>query len=56
VTIESGDKDTLIITLGHTMFYGRWLELSKGGQYAIIMSTIESNLPALDRMMKDTFA
>jgi hypothetical protein len=56
VTIESGDKDTLIITLGHTMFYGKFLELSNGGNNAIIMSTIESNLPALDRMMKDTFA
>jgi len=55
VTIESGDKDTLIITLAHTMFYGKFLELSNGGRYAIIMSTIEGNLPALERMLQDTF-
>ena len=55
VTIEQGDKDTLIIILGHTEFYGKYLELSNGGRYAIIMSTIERNLPALDRMMQDTF-
>src|SRR5258708_3292466 len=40
VTIESGDKDTLIITLAHTVYYGKFLELSNGGRYAIIMSTI----------------
>src|SRR5689334_21934114 len=34
VTIESGDNDTLIITLGHTVFYGKFLELSNGGRYA----------------------
>ena len=47
VAVESGDKDTLIITLGHTVFYGKWLELSP--RYAIIMSTIEGNLPNLER-------
>lgn len=56
VTVESGDRDTLIIALGHTMVYGKFLELSNGGRYAIIMSTIEKNLPALERMLKDTFA
>jgi len=56
VTVENGDKDTLIITLGHTMVYGKYLELSNGGRYAIIMSTIERNLGTLERMLKDTFA
>lgn len=55
VTIESGDKDTLIITLGHTVFYGKFLELSNGGMYAIIMTTIEGNLSTLDQMMQETF-
>lgn len=54
VAIESGDKDTLIITLGHTVFYGKYLETSNGETYAIIMTTIEKNLPQLERMLQDT--
>jgi hypothetical protein len=53
VTVESGNANTLIITLGHTVFYGKFLELSNGGRYAIIMSTIERNLSTLERMLKD---
>jgi|SRR5688572_140383 len=53
VTVESGSQDTLIITLGHTVFYGKFLELSNGGRNAIIMSTIESNLPSLERLLQD---
>ena len=56
VTVEQGDQDTLVITLGHTMFYGKFLELSNGGRYAIIMSTLERNLGTLEKMLKDTFA
>ena len=55
VAVESGDADTLIITLGHTVFYGKFLELSNGGRYAIIMSTIEKNLSGLERMVQDIF-
>jgi hypothetical protein len=55
VAIESGDANMLIVTLGHTVFYGKYLELSNGGKYAVIMSTIEANLPKLDRMLQDLF-
>lgn len=55
VAVESGDKDTLIITLAHTVFYGKFLELSNGGKHAVIMSTIEKNLPNLERMVQDVF-
>lgn len=55
VTVESGDQKTLIITLAHTVFYGKFLEFTNGGRYAIIMSTIENNLPALERMLQQTF-
>jgi hypothetical protein len=54
VAVESGDKNTLIITLGHTVFYGKFLELSNGGRFAVVMSTLEGNLPKLDRMLQDT--
>lgn len=54
-TVEQGSDDTLIITLAHTVFYGRFLELSNGGRYAIILSTLESRLPQLERMLNDIF-
>lgn len=53
VAIESGDANTLVIAFGHSVFYGKFLELDNGGRYAIVMSTIESNLPSLERMLKD---
>lgn len=46
----SGNAHRLVVTLGHTVFYGKFLELN--GRYAIIMSTIESNLSRLESMMK----
>lgn len=33
---------TIYLTLAHTVEYGRWLELIRNGQYAIIMPTLES--------------
>jgi hypothetical protein len=55
VSVESGDANTLIITLGHTVFYGKYLETSNGGIHAVVMSTIEENIPALERMLQDDF-
>lgn len=55
IAVEHGDKDTLIITLAHTVFYGKFLELSNGGKYAIIMSTLEKNLGNLERQVQDVF-
>lgn len=55
VAVESGDADMLIITLGHTVFYGKYLELSNGGKFAVIMSTLEGNLPKLETLLQDTF-
>jgi len=54
-TVISGSKDRLILTLGHTMYYGKFLETSNGGRYAIVMSTIETNLPNLERMLRELF-
>jgi hypothetical protein len=56
VAVESGDRDTLIITLAHTVFYGKYLETSNGGTYAIVMSTIEKNLGSLERMVQEVFS
>ena len=55
VAVESGDADTLIITLGHTVFYGKFLETKNGGKYAVVMSTIEQNIGRLEQMIQDVF-
>jgi hypothetical protein len=53
--VEMGSANTLVITLGHTVFYGKFLELSNGGRYAVILSEIEGNLSKLERMLRDIF-
>jgi hypothetical protein len=53
--VESWDGTHLILTLGHTMYYGKFLETAHGAKYAIVMSTIETNLPVLERMLQDLF-
>lgn len=52
---EKASKDVVDIYLshGHTVEYGKWLELANGGRYAIIMPTIEKNLPTIKRMLKE---
>jgi hypothetical protein len=40
-----------VIALGHTVYYGKYLETSP--KYAVVMSTIEANLPILERMLKN---
>lgn len=54
--VLSGTTDRLILVLGHTMWYGKFLELSNGGRYAVVMSTMERNLPGLERMLKAVFS
>lgn len=54
-SVESGNDQVLIVTLAHTVYYGRFLELSNGGRYAIVMSTMEANLPRLERLVKEIF-
>ena len=53
--IISGTSDRMVLALSHTMYYGKFLELSNGGRYAIIVSTMERNLPQLERMLKNVF-
>lgn len=46
----SGDAHRLVIALGHTVFYGKFLELNS--RYGIVMSTLESNLGRLEGMLR----
>lgn len=51
----SGSRQELVIGFSHTVFYGKFLELSNGGRYAIIMSTIQQHIPQLEKMLNDLF-
>ena len=50
--VISGTSDRLVLALSHTMYYGKYLELSNGGRYAIIISTMQAHVPQLERMLK----
>ncbi len=52
----AGDVVTIYLSHGHTVVYGKWLELSHGGMYAVIMPTLEKWLPEIERMLKQLFA
>jgi 23S rRNA A2030 N6-methylase RlmJ len=46
---------TVYLSHGHTIDYGKFLELAHGQRYAIVMPTIQANLPALKQMLDDLF-
>ena len=54
-SVESAGPNEIIITLGHSVYYGKYLELKNGGRYAIILSTIEQNLPALEALIRKAY-
>jgi len=54
-SVENGGPNMLIIAVAHTVYYGKFLELSNGGRYAIIMSTMEQRLPQLERNLRNIF-
>jgi hypothetical protein len=56
--VDEASKDLVTIWLshGHTVYYGVFLELAHGKKYAVIMPTIEANLPVIEGMLKRVFA
>ena len=54
---EQAAKQTVIIYLshGHTIEYGVYLELARGGRYAIIAPTMQRIYPMVERMLKALF-
>ena len=46
---------TIYLSHGHTIEYGKFLELAHGARYAIVMPTIEQNLGELKRMLDGLF-
>lgn len=53
-TIRKNGK-SVSLYLSHAMDYGMWLELRHHGRYAIIMRTLSSFYPKIQRMFKGTF-
>jgi hypothetical protein len=50
--VLTAERNTIVLVLSHTMWYGKFLELSNGGRYAIILSTMERNVPELERALR----
>lgn len=44
--VES-DHGDIVLTLGHTVEYGLWLEVIQNGKFAIIMPTLEREAPGI---------
>jgi hypothetical protein len=49
------DLVTIYLSHGQTIYYGMFLELAHGKKYAVVMPTIEANLPVIEGMMKRIF-
>lgn len=50
------DATEIYLSHGHTIHYGLWLEVAHGQKYAIIMPTLERNIPEIERMLRDLLA
>lgn len=50
VALKSRERVTII--LAHRVRYGLFLELSRGGRYAILWPTIQKNLPLIMRLFQ----
>jgi hypothetical protein len=55
---DSAATDVVIIYLshGHSVEYGKWLELANQGHYAIIMPTLQRMVPEIERQLKRLLA
>jgi len=53
---EQAALDLMVIYLTHGVEYGKWLELANGGKYAIVVPTIQRNLPEIERMLQRLLA
>jgi hypothetical protein len=51
--IAARDIVDLYLSHGHSVFYGKYLELNYGQKYAIIMPTVLANLPELEKMLRE---
>jgi hypothetical protein len=52
----SRDLTTVWLSHGHTVYYGVYLELAHGKKYAVIMPTIQANLPVIESMLRRIFS
>ena len=50
--MASRDVVALFLSHGHTVDYGKWLEVAHAGRYAVIMPTMEKWIPEIERQLK----
>lgn len=51
--VENSNGD-IVLSLGHTVDYGLWLEVIQSGRFAIIMPTLETEAPRIyDKAVKE---
>ncbi|MCX6786835.1 MAG: hypothetical protein NTU85_03440 [Candidatus Kaiserbacteria bacterium] len=55
--VEEASRDLVMIWLSHgtTIDYGVFLELAHGKKYAIIVPTMQANIPVIEKMLRDIF-
>lgn len=51
---ERAAKDVVTIWMshGHTVEYGKWLELANAGRYAVIMPTLQQFMPEIEQALQ----
>jgi len=54
--LAAADAVAIYLSHGHTVEYGKWLELANGGKYAIIMPTLRRNIPEIESALKRLLA
>lgn len=55
--VEKQSLDVTIIWLSHgtSIDYGKWLEISNEGKYAVIMPTVQKWAPEIKRLLEELF-
>lgn len=57
-TVEVDELEQMVamfVSHGAAIEYGRWLELANGGKYAILIRTIQTVLPDVERELRELF-
>lgn len=49
--MASRDVVALYLSHGHTIEYGKWLEVAHAGRYAVVMPTLEKWMPEIERQL-----
>ncbi|MEW6540573.1 MAG: hypothetical protein AB1402_03010 [Bacillota bacterium] len=54
--VEQPDDNKVVLSLGHGVEYGIWLEIAHGGKNAIILPTLDVHLVAVKKTLNDLWS